>query len=999
MNSVSEDESKLLENTEIFKHIFNKNKLAILLFNPIGNLLYANNSFFKLFNISKNSDFKDKLFFSQEIAPNLEKNNIQKLINICKYVQNISSTSCHADLRFFNLNISRFILKKKEKKIYIVEIEDNTELQSLEQKLINNRKKFQLIADNSKEAIFIIDDNYKFTYVNKKLSDILGYSKAEIIGEDFRKYLDEETKDLVIERYRKRQKGEPTKPQYEFKVITNNGEKRTLEITALATRELGNRMRSIGQAIDITDRRKVEQDLEETEERFNILGQHSMSIIIVQENRIIYANEHFQKAFGIMGEQKRENNLLKFISLVHPEDREFVAQKLEITSEKKFNKPIDFHFRMFDKNKQIAWKAAYVNQISYQSHKAKLITLIDITEQKNAELALKESEQEKALMVNSISEHFVFQDLQHNVIFANEAAKKSLPPNTEIEGKKCYTLWNNLESSCPGCPTEKAIETGKIEENKIETSDGRFWHIKGFPVKGENQQIIGVVEVTKDITDTKKAEKALKESENKFRIITEQSFMGIAILQDHQFKYVNKRFSEIIGASIKEILNWRPRRHYYMIHPDDFNETVEIFEQKYRGEIDAVQNLQFRLISQRNKIIWVEIFSKTISYQGGEADLVSMIDITVQKEAERKLKESEQKFRGIVNSIPDAFFLVNDETTVLDYKSEADILLLDPKDFLYNKLNKLLPEELGNRTEKTIMKVLQTKKPQIIEYSLPFDSTVLYFEARFFYYSKEEVAIFIRNISERKEAEQMIKEEVRRLKELDQMRKDLISRVSHELKTPIMAISGAIEYILECYNHSIDKEVVDLIRMIQNNETRLEILIENLLDISRMEHGKIILKKRRYYLKELIMNSVNELEYLIRSRKLGLTINVPNDISFKVDKIRMEQVFINLLSNAIKNTPPRGSVVISAETKNDNTIQITFSDTGVGLKEDEIDRLFTQFGKIERFGEGLEYLDISGSGLGLFISRQILKLHQGTIIVESEGRNKGSTFSINLPLE
>jgi signal transduction histidine kinase len=103
------------------------------------------------------------------------------------------------------------------------------------------------------------------------------------------------------------------------------------------------------------------------------------------------------------------------------------------------------------------------------------------------------------------------------------------------------------------------------------------------------------------------------------------------------------------------------------------------------------------------------------------------------------------------------------------------------------------------------------------------------------------------------------------------------------------------------------------------------------------------------------------------------------------------------LSNAIKNTPPNGKIDISLR-RQDNWAIFSVSDTGVGLTKKEINLLFTRFGKIERYGEGLEYLDITGSGLGLYLSREFVDLHGGHIRAESGGRNMGSTFTVKLPI-
>ena len=111
----------------------------------------------------------------------------------------------------------------------------------------------------------------------------------------------------------------------------------------------------------------------------------------------------------------------------------------------------------------------------------------------------------------------------------------------------------------------------------------------------------------------------------------------------------------------------------------------------------------------------------------------------------------------------------------------------------------------------------------------------------------------------------------------------------------------------------------------------------------------------------------------------------------------MVQVITNLLSNAIKNSPPQGSISISLNEKGE-WAEMVVSDNGIGLTEEEMEELFTRFGKLERYGPGFEYIDIQGSGLGLFITKEILTLHGGKIWAQSKGRHEGSTFIVRLPL-
>ena len=258
------------------------------------------------------------------------------------------------------------------------------------------------------------------------------------------------------------------------------------------------------------------------------------------------------------------------------------------------------------------------------------------------------------------------------------------------------------------------------------------------------------------------------------------------------------------------------------------------------------------------------------------------------------------------------------------------------------------------------------------------------------------VQAILHDITDRKRADLLVQEEIQKLKELDQIRKDLISRVSHELKTPLVSVCGASELLLELFKDEINEESKELIKMIEKGGSRLKYLVDNLLDITRIEYDKFELITDLTNLSDLIQDCAKEMMYLIKRRKLDLKLELPNELIINIDKVRIEQVVLNLLSNAIKNTPPNGKILIKLYRKG-KWAEFFVNDTGIGLTREEMDRIFTRFGKIERYGEGLEFIDIQGSGLGLYISKEIIDLHKGQIWAESAGRDKGSTFIIKLP--
>jgi len=157
------------------------------------------------------------------------------------------------------------------------------------------------------------------------------------------------------------------------------------------------------------------------------------------------------------------------------------------------------------------------------------------------------------------------------------------------------------------------------------------------------------------------------------------------------------------------------------------------------------------------------------------------------------------------------------------------------------------------------------------------------------------------------------------------------------------------------------------------------------------------IKKKRENLTFLIKYCIKQLSGTAKLREQKVKLNIKNNIYANFDKEKIYEVITNLLINAIKYTPIGGTITIDSHQKNHYYI-ISINDTGIGLTKKEIAQLFTQFGKIERYGQGWD-VGIEGTGLGLYISKELIDLHDGNIWVESEGRNKGSTFFFSIPIE
>jgi NtrC-family two-component system sensor histidine kinase KinB len=231
--------------------------------------------------------------------------------------------------------------------------------------------------------------------------------------------------------------------------------------------------------------------------------------------------------------------------------------------------------------------------------------------------------------------------------------------------------------------------------------------------------------------------------------------------------------------------------------------------------------------------------------------------------------------------------------------------------------------------------------------------------------------------------------DVTNLRELDEMKSGLLSVVSHELKTPLTSIRMAAHLLLEERIGSLNNKQTELIIAARDDADRLQTIIEDLLDIGRLESGKVILDLKPQSSSHLVSDAVARLEAGFHDRGIRLDVDVPAETpGVLADASRIDHVFSNLLENALKFTSPGGTVRIYTETE-EEAVRFVIQDTGIGIPKELQSRVFERFFRVARPDHP------SGAGLGLAIAKEIVEAHGGSISVLST-QGKGSRFSFTL---
>lgn len=585
-----------------------------------------------------------------------------------------------------------------------------------------------------------------------------------------------------------------------------------------------------------------------------------------------------------------------------------------------------------------------------------------------------------------LGKHFRF-------LLAEFVNKKSLP---EVENKILKLIID---------PKKQTLELRtKNSSDTLFTIFMRF-----FPLKQHNPPLNMLI--IQDITKERTFHKKLEESEAKFRTIAEQSLVGIGILQDDLIKYINQKYAEMFGYSVDEILSWAPKEYLKTVHPEEQAKIKKQAALRQKDGKEAFYHYESRGIKKSGQVIWVEIFSTTISFQGRPADFFTMFDITDKKNAETKLQESEEKFRKIAEQTimgvgilqEDRIIYTNDALSKISGYTKDEI-----QNWTLNEFKKKIhPNDLPI-VEKELQKKFEYKEQGGSQYTVRIISKskkikwVKIYARLIDCGGKAADLVFINDITHQKIAEEELKKSQEKLREqnielkkLDQLKNDFITIAAHELKTPLVSIMGYSELILannELFSANIEEAAGKILR----NSERLKFYINRLLDVMKLDSNKIDIVPAKADLSAIIEEVLHRFDYIFEKKEFKVEVDIPDDIEFQFDPLRIKQVVNNIVQNATKFTPKKGKISINA-VKEERIVRVSISDTGIGIEQNDCERVFEKFVTLNSDLDEFSAQE-RGSGIGLYLARGIIHSHGGNIWIDSRGKGKGTKITFTLPL-
>jgi len=493
----------------------------------------------------------------------------------------------------------------------------------------------------------------------------------------------------------------------------------------------------------------------------------------------------------------------------------------------------------------------------------------------------------------------------------------------------------------------------------------------------------------------KKALEDLRKSEEQYRTLI--NYMSEGLLQTDlkdKILFANQRFCDILGYSNDELIGKIATD--FLIHSEDKKITQEKNILRARGISDKYE---LRLIKKNGDIIWSEISGSPVYDKNGIVigSIGLFTDITQKYLAEIALKESEQKFRGLVERISD-IILILDKNDVVTFATNSSIKILgfDPFEMIGKKAeNFLLGEQLakvkesmernrfGYSVEVEVEIIRKDGSLAIIE----FQGSPIFSDNKF-----NGIQVVGRDVTKRKEMENQLKEAMAISEESSRLKSSLLANVSHELRTPMTGILGMAQILMEELKDSHNLETV---KKIHKSGMRLMNTLNSILDLSELESNASLLVIKDYYLPSKVKYLLTQYENFAYEKNLAFSYIIKDpSISAIVDERLMNQIIINIVDNAIKYTH-KGSIEIivdSIESEDGLIAVLSIKDTGIGISRDKQKLIFHEFRQVsEGFSRKYE-----GAGLGLTIAKKMVELMDGRITVESDV-NVGSIFSIYFP--
>ena len=498
---------------------------------------------------------------------------------------------------------------------------------------------------------------------------------------------------------------------------------------------------------------------------------------------------------------------------------------------------------------------------------------------------------------------------------------------------------------------------------------------------------------------------------------------------EHNTKFFSSRWKQMRGFSDHEIVN-SPDECLKRIHPNDYQRFMKVLDDHVLGRTEFFE-IEYRSQCKDGSYIWVLDRGQTVKNQAGKATrfIGFETDISDRKYSEEKLQKSEQRYRALMDNASDAICLANADGNLIEVNHKAEILLGYNREELSKlHVSQIHPLDSLQEVREHFQGIVQGITTSTLEtFVLRKDGSQVPVEITGTRIDLENTFIaqgIFRDISDRKNHEHQLELANAELIRATRLKDEFLANMSHELRTPLNAILGMSEGLLEGILGAINERQSQAIAAIEKSGRHLLALINDILDLSKIEAGKLELEITKVDILQLCQSSLNFVKHQAFKRQIQLRANLSKEVGeMSLDERRIRQVLINLLSNAVKFTPIGGRVTLDVhyepievnlaehisltriplQSKPNSVLEscpledrfylcISVTDTGIGISPLDQLKLFKPFVQIDSsFNRKYE-----GTGLGLALVKQIVEMHGGDVNLRSQ-IGEGSCFTVRLP--
>lgn len=543
------------------------------------------------------------------------------------------------------------------------------------------------------------------------------------------------------------------------------------------------------------------------------------------------------------------------------------------------------------------------------------------------------------------------------------------------------------------------IESTYFEYRVITKSGKKIWIGQNVQLIMVNETLRGFWVVARDITERVKSDNELKKSNDKYKKLFEGAFDGVIRLDTkRRFVEWNSKMESMLGYSAKEL---KGMHITHVLHKKDIKESKDYLRKLNQNGFYT--NYIGRVISKSGKVIDIEVNS-TATYEDGKINgsIDNVRDITERVSIEKAIVRSEEKYRGIIENLEFGLLEVNTNGIIEKaYPSFCKLTGYDPEELVgrnpYDLLHPDFHQEMDNRTkqrEDGVSNVYEVKiKQKSGAYKWVIISGAPYYDEFGSY--RGSVGVHL-DISSQKKMESDLMDANQIAQASSKAKELFLANMSHEIRTPLNAVIG-LSNLLK--NTELNPEQTVFATNIYNSAQSLILLVNDILDISKIESGKLEVNNSEFNLNQSVSTILSSCSYLAEKKNLGLELEIDDKLSdfYSGDELKICQILINLLNNAVKFTTS-GKVILRIDNLKENEglheIRFAVEDTGKGIAEEALKTVFDDFSQ-EDNTISKEY---GGTGLGLSISKKLVTILGGELLVKSKV-GIGTTFSFSIVLK